>query len=51
MQRQEDKLNELKSFFKKCKIINNSLISEKVQKINRLEYEIVMIKNKTLKNK
>ena len=48
MQRQEDKLNELKSFFKKCKIINNSLISEKVQKINRLEYEIVMIKNNVI---
>ena len=45
MQRQENKLNELKSYFQKCKIINNSLISEKVQKINRLEYEILMIKN------
>ena len=45
MQRQEGKLNELKSYFRKFKIINNSLISDKVQKINRLEYEIVMIKN------
>ena len=45
MQRQEDKLNELKSYFKKFKIINNSLISDKVQKINKLEYEIVMVKH------
>ena len=45
MQRQDGKLNELKRFFRKCKIINNSLISEKVQKINKLEYEIIMIKN------
>ena len=45
MKRQEDKLNELKEDFKRCKIINNSLISEKVQKINKLEYEIEMIKN------
>ena len=45
MKRQEEKLNELKEDFKKCKIINNSLISEKVQKINKLEYEIEMIKN------
>ena len=45
MQRQEDKLNELKSFFKKCKIINNSLISDKLGKINKLEYEIETVKN------
>ena len=45
MQRQEGKLNELKNHFKKCKIINNSLISEKVEKINKLEYEIEMIKS------
>ena len=45
MQRQENKLNELQSYFRQYKIINNSLISDKVQKINKLEYEIVMIKN------
>ena len=45
MQRQEDKLNELKNYFRKFKIINNSLITDKVKKINKLEYEIVMIKN------
>jgi hypothetical protein len=45
MQRQEDKLNELKNYFKKFKIINNSLITDKVKKINKLEYEIVVIKN------
>ena len=45
MKRQEEKLNELKEDFKKCKILNNTLISEKVQRINKLEYEIVMIKN------
>ena len=48
MQKQDGKLNELKRFFRKCKIINNSLISEKVQKINKLEYEIIMIKNNVI---
>ncbi len=48
MQRQEGKLNELKDSFRKFKIINSSLISEKVQKINKLEYEIIMIKNNVI---
>ena len=45
IQKQEDKLNVLNGYFNRYKIVNNSLISEKVDKLNRLEYEIVMIKN------
>ena len=48
IQRQEGKLNELNKFFINYKMINNSLISEKVQKINKLEYEILMIKNNAI---
>ena len=48
IQRQEGKLNELNRFFINYKMINNSLISEKVQKINKLEYEILMIKNNVI---
>ena len=45
IQKQEEKLNVLNGYFNKYKIINNSLILEKIDKLNRLEYEIVMIKN------
>ena len=45
IQKQEDKLNVLNGYFNRYKIVNNSLISEKVDKLNRLEYEIVMIKS------
>lgn len=48
IQRQEGKLNELNKFFINYKMINSSLISEKVQKINKLEYEILMIKNNVI---
>ena len=45
IQKQEEKLNVLNGYFNRYRIVNNSLISEKVDKLNRLEYEIVMIKN------
>ena len=45
IQKQEEKLNVLNGYFNKFKIINNSLILNQVEKLNRLEYEIVMIKN------
>ena len=45
IQAQENKLNLLNGYFHKYKIINNSLLSEKFDKLNKLEYEIVLIKN------
>ena len=45
IQKQEEKLNVLNGYFYKYKTINNSLLSEKVNKLNQLEYEIVLIKN------
>ena len=45
IQAQEEKLNLLNRYFNKYKNINDSLISENVDKLNRLEYEIVLIKN------
>ena len=48
IQTQEGRLNQLNKFFINYKMINNSLISEKVQKINKLEYEILMIKNNVI---
>ena len=43
---QENKLNLLNKYFYKYKKINNSLISEKVEILNKLKYEIVVMKNK-----
>ena len=48
IQAQENKLNLLNKYFNKYKKINNSLISEKIEKLNKLEYEIVLIKNKVV---
>ena len=45
IQKQEEKLNVLNEYFNKYRNVNNSLVSEKVDKINKLEYEIIMIKN------
>ena len=45
IQKQEEKLNVLNGYFNKYKNINNSLITEKIDKLHRLEYEIFMVKN------
>ena len=46
IQAQENKLNLLNKYFNKYKNINNSLISEKIEILNKLKYEIALIKNK-----
>ena len=48
IQKQEEKLNVLNGYFNKFRNINNTLIAEKVEKLNRLEYEIFMTKNEVI---